>query len=132
MNPRHPSFLQFIPAITWFLLVLVLLCLPGKDLPEAGWLDLLHFDKLVHAALFGILLLAFAWPYRRSALPLPFRQQLLLRLLMATIVWGLATEFIQLFFIPGRAFDLADWLADALGALLAYALFRKKLLPATP
>lgn len=127
MHPVHPSFSRFIPGITWFILVLVLLCLPGRDLPESGWLDTIHFDKFVHALLFGGIVAGFVWPYRRSALPAPAKQQLLLRLTLATIVWGLATEFIQKFFIPGRAFDLLDWLADSVGAVLIFLLFRKRI-----
>jgi len=42
-------------------------------------------------------------------------------------VWGLATEFIQKFFIPGRAFDLLDWLADSVGAVLVYVFYSKRL-----
>ena len=28
------------------------------------------------------------------------------------ILYGITTEYIQKFFIPGRSFNLADWLAD--------------------
>jgi hypothetical protein len=125
MHPQSPSFSRFIPGIIWFFVVLVLLCMPGRDLPETGWLDRIHFDKFVHAVLFGGIVLGFAWPYRRSNLPETEKKQQYLRLLLATIVWGLATEFIQKYLIPGRSFDLADWLADALGAGLAYAACRR-------
>jgi len=37
----------------------------------------------------------------------------------------LAIEFIQKFFIPGRSFDLLDWAADSIGALLAFWFSRK-------
>ncbi len=36
---------------------------------------------------------------------------------------GLAIEIIQ-YFIPGRSFSLADWLADSLGVLLVLLFFR--------
>ncbi len=127
MHPVHPPFSRFIPGITWFLVVLVLICLPGRDLPETSWLDRIHFDKFVHAVLFGGIVLGFARPYFRTTLPATLKQQWLLRLTLATIVWGLATECIQLYFIPGRAFDLADWLADALGALLVYGVCRNRM-----
>lgn len=127
MHPVHPPFSRFIPGITWFFLVLVLICLPGSDLPQTSWLDRIHFDKFVHAVLFGGIVLGFARPYFRSAQPLAWKQQWLMRLSLATIVWGLATEFIQLYFVKGRAFDLVDWLADAVGAVLMFLLCRKRI-----
>jgi VanZ family protein len=43
---------------------------------------------------------------------------------MAVIVWGIFTEIIQLY-VPGRSFDLLDWAADSLGALLALLLAKR-------
>jgi VanZ family protein len=37
-------------------------------------------------------------------------------------IWGLATEFIQKYFVPGRSFDLLDFAADSTGAFLALGL----------
>jgi VanZ family protein len=50
-----------------------------------------------------------------------FQQKIhfLIRLSLATIVWGITVEFLQKFFIPGRDFDLLDWAADALGVFIA-------------
>ena len=50
---------RFIPGIAWFFVVLVLLCLPGKDIPGTSWLDKIFFDKWVHAGIFGLLALLF-------------------------------------------------------------------------
>ncbi|MEI9959052.1 MAG: VanZ family protein [Ferruginibacter sp.] len=32
---------------------------------------------------------------------------------------GYTTEILQKFYIPGRSYDLADWLADSIGGILA-------------
>ena len=37
-------------------------------------------------------------------------------------VLGVVLEFLQLYYIPGRTFDLIDMVADATGAILAYIL----------
>ena len=113
---NNPSFIQFLPGIAWFFVVLLLLCMPGEKIPKSKWLSIIFFDKMVHVACFGLLVVLFYWPLRRQA----GNRLYLARLAIATVVWGITTEFIQKFFILHRSFDLLDWLADSTGALLAW------------
>ena len=47
---------RFLPGISWFFILLVLLCIPGTDLPQAeDWMQKLYLDKWVHTGLFAIL-----------------------------------------------------------------------------
>jgi VanZ family protein len=111
---------KFLPGIAWFFLVLLLICLPGDDLPKAAnWMSYIFFDKWVHAGLFAVLNFLFIFPVARSPLPKTNRLKIITKIALAACVWGLTTEFIQKFFIPGRAFDLLDWGADSLGVGLA-------------
>ena len=41
---------------------------------------------------------------------------------LLSIVLGVVLEFLQLYYIPGRTFDLFDMLADAIGAIIGYVL----------
>ncbi len=112
------------PGIAWFFLVLTLLCLPGNDLPKAdGWMNFIFFDKWVHAGLFGILTWFFLIPFSSEIKPGKTKWNAALKVALAVSVWGLTTEFIQLFFIPGRNFDLLDWAADSTGVLIAVILY---------
>lgn len=123
-KPIH--FKKFLPGIAWFLFVLVLLCLPGHDVPEEPeWLAIPDFDKLIHAVLFGGIVFWFCLPFKKSAMPAGDKINLFLRISIACIVWGLATELIQKFFIPGRQFALMDWAADSIGAIVAFFVCRK-------
>lgn len=123
---------KFIPGVAWFFLVLVLLCLPGSDLPKVeDWFNKIYFDKWVHVGLFTILAFLFMYPFIRSSLTIEEKWHYMIRIAIATSLWGLTTEFIQKYFIPGRSFDLFDWSADSLGALIAllfarYRVFRSK------
>jgi hypothetical protein len=42
------SFKKFLPGIAWFFVVLILICLPGKDIPKIGWLTGIDIDKVIH------------------------------------------------------------------------------------
>lgn len=109
-----------LPGIAWFFLVLFLICLPGDDLPHPqGWMDKIFFDKWVHIGLFGMLAFLFMRTAGLSASPLKEKKILFFKIVLAAILWGITTEFIQKFFIPGRSFDLADWAADTTGILSA-------------
>jgi VanZ family protein len=120
------SFKKFIPGIAWFFVVLVLICLPGKEIPKIGWLTSINFDKVVHVGVFGLLSVLFCWPFYYSSVGNKERLQYFIKIAIATSIWGLTTEFIQRFLIPGRSFDLMDWAADSLGALIAWWFCSKK------
>ena len=111
---------KFIPGIAWFFLVLFLLCLPGSDLPKVDdWFNKIYFDKWVHTGLFSILAFLFMLPFIRSSLPLKTKWHWLVRIAIAASIWGLTSEVIQKYYIPGRSFDWFDWAADSFGALVA-------------
>ncbi|MES2847606.1 MAG: VanZ family protein [Bacteroidota bacterium] len=123
---RSLRFIQFLPGIAWFLFVLVLICLPGDDVPEGpDWFNIPEFDKIVHAGLFGGIVFLFCMPFKKNATPKPNKLNLFIKIAIATIVWGITTEYIQKFFIPGRQFDLVDWAADSAGAIIAFLVSRK-------
>ena len=111
---------KFLPGIAWFFLVLILICLPGDDLPNTdNWMSAIYFDKWVHVGLFSILSLLFMKPVCKSDLLKKEKWNIVIKIALAACVWGLTTEFIQKFYIPGRAFDLFDWAADSAGVILA-------------
>ncbi len=120
---------KFIPGIAWFFFVLVLLCLPGSDIPTVeGWINKIYLDKWVHVGLFTILAFLFMLPFIRTTLSIKEKWHYLLKIAIAVSLWGLTSEFIQKFFIPGRSFDLFDWSADSLGALIALLFCRNRYL----
>ncbi len=120
MNQQKIPLKKFLPGIAWFFVVAVLTLMPGSDVPEIGWMDAIpNFDKLVHAGLFGGLTFFFCLAYFKSSLSHRQKINHFIRITLAAIVWGITVEFLQKYFIPGRDFDLLDWAADSVGALLA-------------
>lgn len=123
---KRIKMIKFIPGIAWFFVVLVLICMPPKDIPESNWFDGIHIDKWVHAGIFGLLALLFMLPVALSPIESTEKLQFFIRVAIATSLWGISTEFIQKFWIPGRSFDLFDWAADSLGGIIAFVICRKK------
>ena len=122
---------KFIPGILWFLIVLVLICLPQQDIPEMNnwslWLEKIHFDKWVHAGMFGMLAFLFIFPFQKSTISSATKWKYFIWISIIVSFWGLTTEFIQLI-VPGRSFELMDWAADSFGAFTALFIGKKFIL----
>lgn len=112
-------FRQFLPAIIWFLLVCILVFMPGNDVPQIGWMKNLPIDKAVHLILFGVLFLLFMIPVWKSSLCRKKKQRWLIIIAFSVSLWGIITEIIQHYYIAGRTFDLWDWVADTTGVLVS-------------
>ena len=126
---KRLSVKRFIPGIAWFFLVIVLLCLPGSDIPTvATWLSDIYFDKLVHTGLFAVLTFLFIYAVTRLNLTKTAKKSMAIKIAIVAWVWALTTELIQRFFIPDRSFDMLDWAADSLGILIAFIWCRIKYL----
>jgi VanZ family protein len=114
---------KFRPAVIWFITVLVLIIIPGKNLPAPKLLLEMSFDKLVHMGMFGIMLILFYYPFSKQENTKSKKIKILLIIAVCTCLWSLCTELIQLA-VPGRSCDMVDWLADSMGVLLAFIFCR--------
>src|SRR5258708_874383 len=110
-------------AIAWTLLTIVLLCLPGSSL-EAGeaLFTIPYFDKYVHVGLFGGITLFWGGYYAFRLQGMPNWRKVVTGMAILGTVLGTVLEFVQLYWIPDRSFDVTDIVADMIGSLLA-ALF---------
>ncbi|MES2006219.1 MAG: VanZ family protein [Bacteroidota bacterium] len=111
---------RFIPVIAWFVISLVLLCLPGSTIPKYPWLAQIYADKWIHIGLFGMLCLLAGLPFRASGFENPVRKKWFVRITLLGILYGILMEFVQKYWIPNRSFELLDIVADSTGCLLAY------------
>ena len=119
----------YIP-ITWSIIIGILLALPGSALPNEAAFKIPQFDKIVHISLFGGFVLF--WGLNLSKrIPETIRlvRWFFLVYVLAN-VYGIGMEYVQKYWIPGRDFDLADIIADMIGAGLGYGFSHLFLLPA--
>jgi VanZ family protein len=119
--PSHHSssrlLLRWLPAILWAALIFTLSSFtfatdPGHNIPNA--------DKFGHITVYYILgcLVARAW----RANPRFSTTQLFILTVLVTSAYGATDEWHQSY-VPGRAPEFADWIADTLAALLAATTF---------
>ncbi len=106
--------------ISWTILTIGLLCIPGSALPGNGsFFNIPHFDKVVHVGLFGGIVLFWGGYYAfGSAQPANWRKLTILWTVLS-IALGIVLEYVQFYFIPLRSFDRGDIVADTAGAIIA-------------
>ena len=73
-----------------------------EDLPSIDYLQLLSFDKLVHALLFGLLALSLTVAFRRQKKSNTFRRKALSLAVLFSMIYGVVLEFLQYTLIEDR------------------------------
>lgn len=117
---------RFIPAIGWFIISLIALCLPGSQIPKYNWLAVIRADKLVHIFLFFTLCFLFSRALPKSPDPGGQRKKWFLLVMLGGMVYGTLMEFVQKYWVANRSFEGWDIVADSLGCFLAYIYSRWK------
>ena len=100
----------------WSFLILIACTWPGKDIPSA---PVAGFDKVVHAGLFMGWAILFLCAYPSKMKPI----------IVSGIIYGMLLEIYQQLLPFDRTFDWWDALADAVGVILGWAIYRYVLKP---
>jgi VanZ family protein len=108
--------LSFLPALLWLIFTVILLVMPGPDIPEEPFFEIIYFDKWVHIGMFGILTFLWCLPFLKSK---NRSKKLFWVIAVCSISYGVLMEFVQKYLAFERDFDLLDIIADSVGSLLA-------------
>lgn len=105
-------------AMLWAAIIFMLCATPGQYIPSANWLDLLSFDKLVHASMFFILTgLWFIHSLQKQSAP--WRYKLIV---LIGICYGGLLEVMQAKCFSNRSADWKDFVANSFGCVVAFLL----------
>ncbi len=107
----------FLPAIAFVIVSTILFTLPASAFPNENWYDRIPiFDKWVHVGIFIIL----SFLLCRAIYKLkPLSGKLIRYFILIGVLclfYGIAIEYIQLYWVAHRTFDLGDIIADGAGA----------------
>jgi hypothetical protein len=110
-------------AILWALIIFGLCSTPGRFIPTTSWLELLSFDKWVHASIFFILVILFV-------LAITIHKQnpkLVYLAILSSIAYGGLLEIMQAKVFSERSGDWLDFIANSFGCLMALIFYKKVL-----
>ena len=110
-------------ACLWTVIIFILCCTPGKYVPTAHWLELLSFDKFVHAGIFFTLtclwlLVGF------KANKLSFSS--IIFIIIGCVAYGGLLEVMQATVFSQRSGDWLDFIANSFGCLMGLWFFSKQ------
>lgn len=108
-------------AILWALVIFALCSMPGSLIPSVSWLELLSFDKWVHAGVFFILVALF----EISIIAHQQSKNLIYLYFTLSVLYGIALEIMQATVFSERSADWLDVIANSFGCLLALLLNNK-------
>lgn len=100
----------------WASFIAFLCGLPGRDIPHISFLELLSFDKFVHASLFFVLVLLIHLAVRKTS----NRKNALAYALCLSIPYGGILEILQQELFEDRTADLFDFIANTIGCFIAW------------
>ncbi len=112
---------KFLPFIIWTLIIFGLCSMPGKAIPRISWLELLSFDKFVHAGIF----FAEQVLFMRALSFLNKKTFYGILALLFCVLYGGSLELMQFYIFSSRSGDVLDFIANSSGALLGFLLFSK-------
>lgn len=113
----------FVPAMVWFIFIFVACAMPGKDIPHISFLEMLAFDKWVHAGIFFVLVVLIMRGMKFAYIRVAHITTILFALAIA-IPYGGLLEIMQGAFFQDRAADLYDFIANSFGAVCGVILYR--------
>jgi VanZ family protein len=95
--------------------------MPGKAIPKISWLELLSFDKFVHASIFFVEQVLFM----RALSYLNKKNLYGIMALLFCMAYGGSLELMQYYIFSSRSGDVLDFIANSTGALTGFLLFSK-------
>ena len=115
----------------WALIILILCGIPGRDIPHISFLEILNFDKFVHAGVFFVLILLTIRGFLLQTSFKKLQKSAKLIAFILCVIYGGSLEIMQGTVCEGRTADVFDFVANSFGAavgLLFYNWIEKKIL----
>ncbi len=109
----------------WALLILVLCGIPGRDIPHISFLELLSFDKFVHAGIFFVLILLTVRGFLLQTTFLKLQQNPKLIAFIICVIYGGLLEIMQGTLFEQRTASVFDFIANSFGASVGLLFYNQ-------
>lgn len=108
-------------SIIWALIILGLCSMPGQYIPSVSLLEMLSFDKWVHAGIFFVLCILIFTTIKKTNRSIA---QIYLFLVLG-ILYGCSLEVMQGTLFSNRSADWNDIIANSFGCIMAFFFYNK-------
>jgi VanZ family protein len=114
---------KFLPFIIWTLVIFGLCSMPGKSIPKINWLELLSFDKFVHASIFFVEQLFLMHALISLSGENIFKKNYKWISVLFCVTYGGSLEIMQYTIFSERSGDVLDFIANSTGCIAGLFLF---------
>lgn len=115
---RHTKWAQL-----WALFILVLCGIPGRDIPHISFLELLSFDKFVHAGIFFVLILLSIRGFSLQTKFQTIQTYSKSFSFVFCVIYGGLMEIMQGTIFIGRSADVFDFIANSFGSVMGLVFY---------
>ena len=110
-------------AMLWALLILILCGIPGRDIPHISFLELLSFDKFVHAGIFFVLILLTVRGFLLQTGVEYLQKKAKIIATVICIIYGGLLEVMQGTLFQERSADVFDFIANSFGVIVGLIMY---------
>lgn len=110
-------------AMLWALVILILCGIPGRDIPHISFLEMLSFDKFVHAGIFFVLILLTIRGFLLQTKFAILNHSAKLIGFIICVLYGGSLEIMQGTLFEERSADILDFIANSFGCLIGLLFY---------
>lgn len=110
-------------SMLWALVILILCGMPGKSIPHISFLELLSFDKFVHAGIFFVLIVLTIRGWVLQTRFARLQQHAKLFSFIICVVYGGLLEIMQGTLFADRSASPLDFIANSFGCVMGVLLY---------
>lgn len=115
---------QHLNTILWAIIILILCGAPSSEFPSVGFLNIPHLDKIVHFGLYLVFTLLILSETNTKRMFGGLERKTIIISLFIAIAYGLLIELMQLLVFESRGAEFWDFMANAIGAIIAVLLYK--------
>ncbi len=112
------------PSLIVVISLTFLFLMPVDDLEVSSWWGTYKIDKLIHIIAFAILALSISITLSKLRVLIDFNYRLMALIFVVCAIYGTILELLQQELRMGRSAELLDIVADCVGVLFGFVIFR--------
>lgn len=111
-------------SLLWALIIFILCAIPGRDIPHVSFLELISFDKFVHAGVFFVLIVLTIRGFLLQNSFTRLQRSAKISAFVICIIYGGLLEIMQGTLFEGRSASWFDIIANSFGAAMGLLLYK--------
>lgn len=111
-------------TLIWAIVILILYGIPGSDMPNVNFWNLLEPDKVAHVGVFMVLMCSLSFSIFKQNKYAKLKRYTIRNSTIICLVYGTVLELLQGSIFSERTTDIYDILANAVGVVIGIVILK--------